>query len=1166
MTSPVNQADAPEQETQSTRDDAQMRASDPKATIWVSANAGSGKTYALTTRVTRLLLDGVAPERILCLTFTKAAAAEMASRLYQRLGGWAMASDGELAKEIAEIEGTTPDKAKLTRARRLFARAIETPGGLKIQTIHAFCERLLGRFPLEAKVPPNFDILDERSAAELLQGVRDAVLSRARKDSESPLGLALSHVVGRIDETAFDGLMREIAGKRASFARLTDHHGGVEGVAAAIRVALGVGPEETAESARGGLFEPPAFSETQLRACLEALHTGTKTDRERADALAGILAAGGARADSYEDYLDIYLKKTDGLPRDRLITTKPAAAYPEVATFLLEEQARVFAHVTHVKSVQVAEASQALLRLADEILKGFADAKRRRAYLDYEDLIARTRELLMTGAMAPWVLYKLDGGIDHILVDEAQDTSPDQWDVISELTVEFFSGASARDVTRTIFVVGDEKQSIFSFQGADPKRFNEMRRHFERSVKAAELSWSQISLVRSFRSTPEVLQAVDAVFARAGEGLTASGAVDAHVAVRNLDAGLVELWDLERPDEKADPDPWDAPLDYLSESDPRARLAERIALTIEDWIDTGEILVSRDRPIRPGDILILVRRRDAFVTEMIRRLKKRNIAVAGADRMVLTDEIAVMDLMALGRFVLLPEDDLTLATLLKSPLIGLDENELFDLAWNRGEHRLWRMLQKRASENERFKAAHDLLVRLLARADFEPPYEFFAHVLGEEQGRLKLLSRLGADAADPIDEFLSLALAFERDHAISMQAFLHWVERGGAEIKRDMEKGRDEVRIMTVHGAKGLEAEIVFMPDTTGAPGPSHDPGLIALPTEPPLLLWPVRKRDEDMATSAARDLHGRAQTEEYRRLLYVAMTRARDRLYVAGYQGKRKPAEDCWYNLVAASLKPLAKEIALDETHTIWRIEGEARAAPPPQEIAAALVAGPLPPWARAVAAPEPSPSRPLAPSRLPPEGPMESPVLSPLDGDKTTRFLRGKLIHRLLQTLPELADAEREAAALRLLESPAHDLDEAQRAEIAASTLAVLREPAFAEIFGPGSRAEAALVGRIMFAGKETLVSGQIDRLCVTPARVLVIDYKTNRPAPPDIGRVSKAYLAQMAAYRALLSGIYPDREVACALLWTDGPRLMELPPATLDAALRGPSVNLDLQEPGS
>ncbi|MGB3809505.1 MAG: double-strand break repair helicase AddA, partial [Parvibaculum sp.] len=719
----------PEAKKQPDADEAQARASDPQASVWVSANAGSGKTHALTTRVTRLLLAGTEPERILCLTFTKAAAAEMASRLYQRLGDWAMASDEKLGSEIAKIEGEKPDKAKLVRARRLFARAIETPGGLKIQTIHAFCERLLGRFPLEAKVPPNFDILDERNATELLQEVRNAVLMRAREDSESPLGLALSHVVGRIDELVFDKLMREMTAKRASFTRLTDHYGGVDGVCGAIRLVLGVAPGETVEVAREALFAAPAFPEAAMRAALEALRSGTATDQKNAEKLATVLGAGDAREATRDTYLEIFLT-AEGAPRKSLLTKKPSEKYPASAEALAEEQLRIVEHVTRLKSVQIAEASEAILRLADEILKSFADAKRRRAWLDYEDLITRTRDLLKTSAMAPWVLYKLDGGIDHILVDEAQDTSPDQWDVISELTVEFLSGAGARGFTRTIFAVGDEKQSIFSFQGADPKRFDEMRRHFELRVKAAELVWSPVRLVRSFRSVPEVLKAVDAVFALAGEGLTASGAVDEHIAARDLDAGLVELWDLERPNPEEKPEPWDAPLDYMNEDDPRARLADRISKTIAGWLDNKEMLTAKGRPIRPGDILILVRRRNVFVTEMIRRLKALHIPAAGADRMVLTDDIAVMDLMALGHFVLLPEDDLTLATLLKSPLVGLNEDELYALASSRGEDTLWQSLQKRAKGNPRFEEALALLTRLLARADFEPPYEFFAHVLG----------------------------------------------------------------------------------------------------------------------------------------------------------------------------------------------------------------------------------------------------------------------------------------------------------------------------------------------------------------------------------------------------------------------------------------------------
>jgi ATP-dependent helicase/nuclease subunit A len=1147
----------PEQKRRPPADEAQLRASDPEASVWVSANAGSGKTHALTTRVARLLLSGTEPGRILCLTFTKAAAAEMSSRLFAQLGGWAVMEDAPLALAIAGIEGRAPDKDKLRRARRLFARAIETPGGLKIQTIHAFCERLLGRFPLEARVPPNFDVLDERGARELLQEVRDDVLARARADAASPLGRALSLVVGRIDELTFAKLLAEIASKRRLFVKQNERFGGVEGVAAAIRIALGVAPDETAEGIRADLFGS-AFPDKALRHALEALLGGTSTDQKQGAKLAAVLEAGEDRDALADTYCSIFLTG-EGEPRVNVITKKQGEKNPAAAATLGEEQVRILAHLARLKSVQVAEASEAILRLADEILKGFAETKRRRALLDYEDLIETVRDLLVKSALAPWVLYKLDGGIDHILVDEAQDTSPEQWDVIAEIAVEFLSGKSVADergrLVRTVFAVGDEKQSIFSFQGADPERFDAMRRHFERSVKAAELKWEPVNLVRSFRSTPEVLAAVDAVFAldAARQGLTASGHVDIHQPVRAGDAGLVEIWDVERPDEKTEADPWDAPLDYMNEGDPRARLATRIADTIAHWRDTGEMLTARGRPIRPGDILILVRRRDAFVSEMIRKLKERGIPAAGADRMVLTDEIAVMDLMALGGFVLLPEDDLTLATVLKSPLVGLDEDELFDLAWNRKET-LWRALQKRAAENRRYEEAEALLSRLLKRADFEPPYEFFAHVLGEEKGRERLIARLGPDAGDPVDEFLALALDFERDHAPSLQAFLHWVERGASEIKRDMDKGRDEVRIMTVHGAKGLEAEIVFMPDTCALPGASHDPSLIALPTEPKLLLWPVRKKDEDAVTGGARLLDRQARDDEYRRLLYVAMTRARDRLYICGHLGQRALPPGCWYALMSEALKPLAKEVKLANGTTVWRIEGEQKRTPEPAREAAEAGMQKLPPWVGIAAAAEPSPSRPLAPSRLPPEGYAEPPAISPLAGDTSSRFKRGSLIHRLLQTLPDLPVAAREEAARRFLAGPAHRLDEAEREEIAAATLAVLREPAFADIFAEGSRAEVAIVGRIEFAGKPALVSGQIDRLCVTPARVLVIDYKTNRPAPARAEDVAPAYLAQMAAYRAVLRQVYPGREIACALLWTDGPKLMELPTDALDRVLLG------------
>ena len=1134
-------------------DEAQRRASHPQTSVWVSANAGSGKTHALTTRVARLLLAGTPPERILCLTFTKAAAAEMSSRLYTRLGGWATMEDGKLDAAISDIEGSAPDAGKRALARRLFARAVETPGGLKIQTIHAFCERLLGRFPLEAGVPPQFRILDDRSAQDLMAEVRDTVLREAMAGTSSSLGGALLHVVARVDELSFGKLIAEVTGQRGNFQKMLAYFGGPEGICAAIRVALSVGAEEGAEEI---LNEIAAFPDREIRHAAKILGGGSKTDIERAGALSAILASQD-RTGTVDDYIAIFLTK-EMTPRARLITKKLAEEFPDAARSLEEEQRRVLRLVSRLRAIRVAEATEAIITIGVAILEAFSEAKRARALLDYDDLIEKSRALLTRSAMAPWVLYKLDGGIDHILVDEAQDTSPEQWDVVARIADEFLAGAGARDKIRTIFAVGDEKQSIFSFQGADPARFDAMKRYFEKHVKEAELGWDYVPLTRSFRSVPEVLSAVDRVFEleRARAGLTASGDVDPHIAHRELDAGLVEIWELEEPGEGEEASPWDAPLDYVTGEAPMARLAARIAGTIRTWLDTKEMLAGRGRAIEPGDILILVRRRNAFVGEMVRHLKRLGVPVAGADRMVLTEQMAVMDLIALGRFVLLPEDDLTLATVLKGPFCGLTEEELFGLAYAR-KASLWNALKEKASASPRYAEAEALLTRLLDRADFEPPYEFFAHLLAGEEGRKRLLARLGPDAADPIDEFLSLALEFERDHAPSLESFLHWLERGAAEIKRDMDQGRNEVRVMTVHGAKGLEADIVFMPDTCAAPGGSHDPALLSLPSlgedGPKLLLWPVRKKDEDEVSAAARERLRELQAAEYRRLLYVAMTRARDRLYVAGYRGINPPSPDCWYEMICEALIPQSQEAVLDDGRRVWRIEGKQRRKPDAAKVESRPEAPPLPAWAMQAAPAEPAPSRPLAPSRLPPEGIAEPAASSPVTDDAVSRFRRGSLIHRLLETLPDLPPETRREAARRFLELSVHGICEDEQREIEQAVFKVLDDPGLAAVFAPGSRAEVPVTGMIEFRGRPLLVGGQIDRLCIEEKMVTIVDYKTNRPPPADAASVAPAYIAQMAAYRAVLGKIYPDRMIRCALLWTETAHLMLLPAEMLENALK-------------
>jgi ATP-dependent helicase/nuclease subunit A len=713
-----------------------------------------------------------------------------------------------------------------------------------------------------------------------------------------------------------------------------------------------------------------------------------------------------------------------------------------------------------------------------------------------------------------------------------------------------------------VFAVGDPKQSIFSFQRADPASFDRMRRFFRERVHGARRdNWDEIPLTISFRSSAAVLDAVNAVFAQpaAQEGLFVSGRWPRHEPSREGQAGLVEMWPPAKSLDAAPAEPWDLPTERRPGDSPRGRLARLIAERIGTMIRAREPLESRGRAVQAGDVLILVRRRDALVEELVRELKQRGVSVAGVDRMVLTEQIAVMDLVALGQFLLLPEDDLTLATVLKSPFVGLTEDELFALAHPREGRHLWTELRRRAEETASFQRAHAFLSEVLARADFMPPYELYADLLGRRGGRKVLLQRLGPDAADPIDEFLNLALLFERTHVPSLQGFLQWLGGGGVEVKRDFDQDAGgQVRIMTVHGAKGLQAPIVFLPDTMQTP--RHTARLLWIEGKGGrrLPLWSPRVAYDDSRAAGAREAQRRLDAQEHNRLLYVALTRAEDRLYVCGWHGRQTPQDDCWYHLIANGIAIPAQQFEFDCSAELgvqgWSGLGRRLVTPQSAEPQSASrsrramqpVETALPDWYRTPTPAEMPGARPLTPSRPPGAEPS---VRTPIGPDDRLRFRRGLLIHRLLELLPELPRERRLEACRVFLARPVHELGAAAQDEIARETLRVLDDPLFAPLFGPGSRAEVRVAGEIAGARGTAVLSGQIDRLVVTADGVLVLDYKTNRPPPATEDDVADIYLRQMAAYRAVLRGIYPGRTIGCALLWTDGPRLMPLSSWLLD-----------------
>ncbi len=1130
---------------------AQHKASDPAASVWVGASAGTGKTKVLTDRVLRLLLGGTAPERVLCLTFTRAAAAEMALRITRELARWTVADDEALAGTLAALTGARPRRATLDRARRLFAAVLDVPDGLKIQTIHAFCQSLLRRFPLEAGVAPNFEIADERMSTTLLGAARARLLSTARPQADAALASAMAIMTAVIGEESFGALLADVSRERDRFAALIARHGGIEGAIGALRARLGVAEGETADGLLAEACADDAFDGENLARAARVLAGGTVTDQRRAQKLAAWLDADHAgRTAGFAAYRRAFFSEKDA-PLQRLITRKLGDAHPDAADALALEQKRIGAFLARWNAARVAESSAALIEVADRHLRLYGDEKTRHAVLDYGDQIARSRSLLARAGIAPWVLYKLDGGLDHLLIDEAQDTSPTQWAVIAALAEEFFAGEGARAAPRTLFAVGDEKQSIFSFQGADARALAAAHRQFRDRAKEAGRPWESLPLAESFRSTGAVLAAVDAVFAQpeARAGVTAEAVPIRHQVHRTGAAGRVEVWPPVVPGEKEPIEPWTLPVVREGADDPAARLAGLIAERVASWTQEPAVagddgwLEARGRAIRPGDVMVLVRRRGPFVDHLLRAFKTRGVPVAGIDRMVLTEQLAVMDLIALGEFCLLPGDDLTLATVLKSPLIGLDEDALFRLACGRGDASLWATLARRRGENEAFARAHEALVADRSAADTMAPFEFYSEVLGARGGRAGLLGRLGPESGDAIEEFLALALGYGHAHPPSLQGFLHWVRDGRAEIARDFEQGRDEVRIMTVHGAKGLEAPVVFLPDTMRKPL-ARDP-LVWLEEERADLgvgaadgvLFPGRADREDPVTREARAQARTAQEEEYRRLLYVAMTRAEDRLYVCGWQGRDTPPEDCWYALVRSGMKGLdgVEILAGPEGEALVHAEPQTAPLPPPAEpVAAGDAPPPLPPELLAPPAAEPPALRPLAPSRALPEPAPHSPV----DGSGRRARLRGIAAHKLLEHLPPLEVAERPAAARRLLRSAS--LDEGEREALAEAMIALVAEPAFAALFAADALAEApisAVVGN-------RVISGQIDRLLVREQEVIALDYKTGRAPPEDESAVPDAYRAQMESYRTALAAVFPDRRIVCGLLFVDAPRLIWLP----------------------
>ncbi|WP_208439351.1 double-strand break repair helicase AddA [Bartonella grahamii] len=1142
--------------------DAQATATHPQKNVWVSANAGSGKTHVLSERVIRLLLNGTPPARILCLTYTRAAAAVMQSRIFRTLSSWNELDDAQLQETLTRFEKKTVNAQKLTYARQLFARALETPGGLKIQTIHAFCESLLHQFMLEANIAGHFELPDDISRKKLLQESRRQLL--ARRDVQP----ALQQLFKVISEHTFNQLLYEATEKQH---KLSDFLSSLlsENGEEKLRALFNLAPDETNQCLLEQIKQTARLPLYALNHCET---NGSQSCKDMVEKLSQLEKVHD-ETNILNIISDIYFT-IKGEPRkfSHLSRKKSDQIWPFIQQMLEDKQNKLSILLEKYQCAKVATLNMAAFQLCAVYLKIYTNLKKANGFLDFDDLIERTLHLLQRKGASQWVHYKLDRGLDHILLDEAQDTNPEQWQIIQLLAQEFFSGYSQRTNIRTLFAVGDEKQSIYSFQGAAPENFAENGRIIQKKVQQTNQQFEKIQLHYSFRSTADVLKSVDIVFETPEnyKGLSAENTKTVHEAIRVHSPGEVVIWDAISQETSEFPHDWHLSVDHLDT--PEVRLAEKIAETIANWLQKGEMLPAKGRLIRASDIMILVRKRDQFVSALSRAFKHRNIPVAGADRLQLTKHISIRDLMALARFVLQPQDDLSLACVLKSPLFALSEEELYQLAAHRTGS-LWQSLFTHASSQASFKDAFEKLNHYRALVDKIPVFEFYNHILNNDKGRQKILSRLGSEANDVLDAFMDYTLTIQKTGLPGLQAFLETLSASEPEIKREFEQNNEEIRIMTVHAAKGLEAAIVFLVDPGSAIWhPQHAPHLLKVPLNnakwngKQAFIWrPNEKFDTKLSKQAISHLKERAE-EEYRRLLYVGMTRAEDRLFICGYKGQ-KTQSHTWLQLVKKALEPHALAIK-DSVEDIaaWRF----CITPPPSvsinpkvPCAECQTLPPLPAFFSHKVPEEPVLPKPLKPSvaSLSIEADTElssspkqltiSPVLGATNTNRAFSIEYGNIVHRLLQYLPDYPLQKRRDYARNYLNIKASHWYESQREDALRHVWKILDHVYLKPLFSEHSRAEVSLMGIVKIRGKEHAISGQIDRLYITQNSIIFADFKTGTP-PENEAAIASHHWLQMALYRKLLQAIHPDKDIQALLIYSKEAKIFKLSPEKIEAFL--------------
>ena len=1041
----------------------QLKASDPEISTWVSASAGTGKTKILTDRVLRLLLGNSAFNKILCLTFTNAAAGEMQERIVASLAKWSKANDSELRDDLYRTLGRRSNTSECTKARQLYELYLRSNERINVQTIHAFCQTLLKKFPLEAGISPSFKIIDETKSYSVLQQIKKSLLSRA--DLE-PIN---NYLTANFHEITIDEILTEIVKRKTNFSNNVSKINNIYDESQKIIAELQKNEDQNYQS----ILQHPVVQN-----------------------IAGF--------DLSATQVKKFFLNQDGQKKKRIVSQKIAKPESSLHDDLEQIQHQIYLLDQAERSRHLEHYSSLLSILSTSIIEAYEAYKSSKGLLDYDDLIIYAGRLLKSSSAKEWVLYKLDGGIDHLLVDEAQDTSAAQWQIIEAIIEEFYAGDSAdKEKNRTVFVVGDEKQSIFSFQGADVASFARMNRLLQQKMTSGGKKFENINLEISYRSAKEILEVVHQVFDRISNQMPDlfTAPLTQLNPFRTNHSGSVELWPLCISD-KTDEDFWKITMHDDDNRSTKTDLAQKISHYIKNQIASARIIPATGKLIAYSDFMILFRKRDEFTYEVIKALKNDNMEVAGLDRISLEENLAVLDLLAIAKFALNTDDDLNLASLLKSPLINLTEKELYDIATSREKLSIWNYIKSLASTNKNYQNLYNKLkvfIELFNRSNVSNFFQYLVDVLGYRE---ILNSACGLDSNDAIDELLYACNDFASQNDMSLQSFIFWLENYNTSIKRNSSTS-DKIRIMTLHASKGLQAPFVILCDTN------------SIPTGSDRFLWDANGKTLSAKNSSyvpdyykiLKEQKQNKEYAEYLRLLYVGMTRAEDHLIVCGYQGGKNLPENCWYQLVRSAMTEIAtkKEDATlvygqaDETHTVTKDrESELSNI----ELFTPGVQNKIPNYQESYS------------SKI---------IASPISAKDPLGY--GLVFHKILEDSLNVKDLGI-MSAHPLIKT----LDIKSQNRIQSSIEKIVANREFSQLVQKDIKTEITLGTHT----KSGIRIGRIDLMVIDVNEITIIDYKSDISPPSGNEAIPENYSQQLLTYREMTREIYPNRLIRTIILW--------------------------------